>query len=326
MTSSVQWRETLALPVICAPMFLVSGPELVTAACRNGLVGALPIQNARGVAEFGDWLRTIHTSLDDHRERHPGARIGPVAVGMTRALLPQLDEYLAVCRRYGVELVISAQGDPTELTRRVHDWGGRVFHDVTSIRFAEKAAAAGVDGMICIGAGGGGHAGTVSHLALIPKVRSMFGGTIVLAGAVATGAAVRAAEVLGADLVYVGTRFIATHESMAPAEYKQMLVDSTAADLNFTGAVATVPASWLLPSLRRLDIDLAGLARPLGQGDYSHLPADVRPWRDIWSAGQGIELVDEVLDFDEVVARLTDEYVAASSTPAWPVHHERQQA
>ncbi|GAB3429299.1 nitronate monooxygenase family protein [Actinophytocola sediminis] len=306
-------------------MFLVSGPELVAAACRNGLVGALPMQNARGIEELDDWLATITTSLDDHRERHPDARIGPIAVGVTRALLPQLDDYLAVCRRHGVQVVISAQGDPTALTQRVHDWGGRVFHDVTSIRFAEKAVAAGVDGMICIGAGGGGHAGTLSHLALIPKVRAMFDGTIVLAGAVATGAAVRAAEVLGADLVYVGTRFIATHESLAPAEYKQMLVDSAAADLDYTGAVATVPASWLRPSLRRLDIDPAGLT-PRGRGDYSHLPAEVRPWRDIWSAGQGIELVDEVLPVDEVVARLTDEYVAASSIPAWPVDHERQRA
>lgn len=312
-------RESLALPVVCAPMFLVSGPELVTAACRNGLVGALPGQNARGVEEFTHWLHTIRTDLDEHRARHPDALIGPIAVGMSRSLRARLDDYLAVCRRYEVDLVISAQGDPAELTRRVHDWGGQVFHDVTSLRFAEKAIAAGVDGLICIGAGGGGHSGTVSHLALVPKVRAMFDGTIVLAGAVTTGAAVRAAEILGADLAYVGTRFIATHESMADPAYKQMLVEGRATDLEYTGAVATVPANWLLPSLRRAGIELAELSPPRERGDHSHLPPDVRPWRDLWSAGQGIELIDSVLPVDELVARLRTEYVAASSVPAWPV-------
>ncbi|MCT2582239.1 NAD(P)H-dependent flavin oxidoreductase [Actinophytocola gossypii] len=319
MTLDPSLRRSLALPVVCAPMFLVSGPDLVIAACRNGLVGGLPGQNAQGVDELADWLRTIRVALDSHRERHPGAPIGPVAVGVTRAMRPRLDEYLDVCRRYDVDIVISAQGDPTELAKRVHDWGGRIFHDVTSIRFAEKAIAAGVDGLICIGAGGGGHSGTISHLTLVPKVRAMFEGTVVLAGAVSTGAAVRAAEVLGADLVYVGTRFIATHEATAPTEYKRMLVEGRATDLSYTGAVTTVPANWLLPSLRRADIDLTALAPPSGHGDHSHLPTDVRPWRDLWSAGQGIELIDDVPSVDELVARMSAEYAAAAAVPAWPV-------
>jgi nitronate monooxygenase len=184
----------------------------------------------------------------------------------------------------------------------VHDWGGQVIHDVTSIRFAEKAISAGVNGVICIGGG----SGTVSHLALVPKVRSMFDGTIVLAGAVTTGAAVRAAEVLGTDLAYVGTRFIATHESLAAPDYKRMLVDGRSREL-----ARRVPG--------QAGIDLTDLAKPRDPGDYSHLPPDVRPWLDIWSAGQGIQLINSILSVDEVVARLRDEYAEAGAVPVWPV-------
>ncbi|MEV0732942.1 nitronate monooxygenase [Polymorphospora sp. NPDC050346] len=319
MSIPTELRRSLNLPVICAPMFLVTGPELVTAACRNGFVGALPRQNARSIEEFDAWLGTIRRSLRDHHDRHPEAVIGPIAVNISRAIMAEhLDEHLDVCRRHDVELIISAQGDPTELTKRVHDWGGRVFHDVTSLRFAEKAIAAGVDGLTCIGAGGGGHSGPVSHLALVPKVRAMFDGTVVLAGAVATGAAIRAAEVLGADLAYVGTRFIATRESSAPPEYKRMLVDAAAADLLYTDAVASVPANWLVPSLRRAGLDSRNLPVPAVRGDHSHLPPDVRPWRDIWSAGQGVELIDDIPSVDELATRLTNEYLEACSTPAWP--------
>ncbi|BCB83772.1 NAD(P)H-dependent flavin oxidoreductase [Phytohabitans suffuscus] len=313
-------RQRLRLPVICAPMFLVTGPDLVTAACRNGLVGALPRQNARGIEEFDAWLTRIRRDLDAHRERHPDAAIGPIAVNISRAVMAtHLAEHLEVCRRHGVELIISAQGDPTELTKRVHDWGGTVFHDVTSIRFAEKAITAGVDGLTCIGAGGGGHSGLVSHLTLVPRVREMFDGTIVLAGAVASGAAVRAAEILGADLAYIGTRFIATRESSAPQAYKEMLVEASAADLLYTGAVAAVPANWLVPSLRHAGLDTTNLPAPTRRGDYSHLPEDVRPWRDIWSAGQGVELITDIPSVDELVRRLVTEYRAACATPTWPV-------
>ena len=209
-------RDTLVLPAVCAPMFLVSGPELVAASCKAGLVGGLPRQNARTLAKFEQWLSDIRADLDAFRDAHPDARVGPVAVNLaTRFDDDELTEHLDLCARYGVDIIISAQGNPAELARRVHDWGGRVFHDVTSMRFAEKAISAGVDGLTCIGAGGGGHSGTTSHLVLIPKIRSIFDGVIILAGAVTTGAAIRAAEILGADLSYLGTRFIATQESRA---------------------------------------------------------------------------------------------------------------
>jgi nitronate monooxygenase len=197
----------------------------------------------------------------------------------------------------------------------VHDWGGKVFHDVTNIRFAEKAIAAQADGLTCIGSGGGGHSGQISHLAFIPKVRAMFDGTIIVAGCVGTGAAIRAAEVLGADLAYLGTRFIATQESNASEEYKAMLVSSAASDLIFTSKVAGTAANWLRPSLERLGLDPDNLPDPAPGERRPALPEGARPWATIWSAGQGIELIDDIPPAAELIRRLRREYVAACKVP-----------
>lgn len=312
-------RASLTLPVICAPLFLVSGPDLVREACRAGVVGALPRQNARSLEEFEAWLSDITQALARHREAHPDARIGPIAVNYPTRMAPDdLAANMALCARYGVEIIISVGGDPTELVQRVHDFGGKVFHDITSLRFAEKAIAAGADGLNCIGAGGGGHSGTITHLALIPKLREIFDGTLVLAGAVSTGAVVRAAEVLGADLAYMGTRFIATQESMAPDAYKQLLISQTSSDLTYTGDVAGVPANWLVESLRMAGLDPENLPKPLGRGmRHDHLPEGVAPWRNLWSAGQGIDLIDDVPSVADLVHRLRAEYVAACATPSF---------
>ena len=300
-------RNRLTLPAICAPMFRVSNPALVAAACREGLIGVLPRQNVRELGQFDAWLGEIVAALREHRVAHPEARIGPLGVNLSRMPDDLLAENFAVCRRHGVELFISAMGDPTELARRVHDIGGQIYHDVTTIRFAEKAIAAGVDGLTCIGAGGGGHSGTLSHLALIPKVRAMFGGTVIMAGAVATGAAIRAAEILGADLAYLGTRFIATQEAGASPEYKDMLVAEQAAGLVYTSRVAGAPASWLKASLRCHGLDPEALD--------GTLPEQVRPWAELWSAGQGIELIADVPSVAELVSRLRREYIAACAVP-----------
>jgi nitronate monooxygenase len=310
-------RSRLVLPAVCAPMFLVSGPELVAAACKSGLIGGLPRQNARTLSIFEQWLRSIRDELDMFAADHPGARIGPVAVNLaTRFDDDELAAHLELCARYGVEIIISAQGNPAELTRRVHDWGGLVFHDVTSMRFAEKAIAAGVDGMTCIGAGGGGHSGTTSPLVLIPKIRSIFDGTIILAGAVSTGAAIRAAEVLGADLAYLGTRFIATRESRARDAYKAMLVTGSSGDLMYTDDIAGVAANWMTESVRAVGLDPEQLPKPTGAGlTHAHLPEGVKPWVNVWSAGQGIDLIDDVPTVAELVARLRREYVAACHAP-----------
>lgn len=307
----------LRLPAICAPMFLVSGPDLVREACKAGLMGGLPRHNARTFEQFADWLATISEDLTRHLEEHPGSPVGPMAVNLsTRMPAAELDRHLVLCRRFGVEIIISAAGDPTELTKRAHDHDLQVFHDVTSLRFAEKALSAGVDGMTCIGSGGGGKSGTLNHFALVPRVRAMFDGTIVLAGSVGNGAAIRAAEVLGADLAYLGTRFIAAQESMAPLAYKQMLVDATAADLVWTADVVGVPGNWLTASLREVGLDPTALPPATGQNSR-HLPPTVRPWKDVWSAGQGVELIDDIPPVAVLADRLEAEYLAACAVPPW---------
>jgi len=314
----VKVRASLTIPAICAPMFLVTGPALVREACKAGVIGGLPRQNARSLEEFEAWLKEINEGLDAARRANPSARIAPVAVNYPTRMAPDdLAANMALCAKYGVEIIISVGGDPTELVKRVHDFGGKVFHDITSLRFAEKAIAAGADGLNCIGAGGGGHSGTISHLALIPRIRAMYDGTIVMAGAVSSGAVIRAAEVLGADLAYLGTRFIATQESDAPDEYKQLLVSQTSTDLMYTGDVAGVPANWMVESIRRVGLDPDDLPKPLGRGmRHDHLPEGVTPWKNVWSAGQGVDLIDDVPTVAELVVRLRREYVAACEAPS----------
>ena len=318
MALDVTLRAKLALPAVCAPMFLVTGPELVSAACKAGVVGSLPRQNARDRETFEEWLRLIRTDLDEFAAMNPNAPVGPLAVNLATAFDPdQLTTELALCKRYGVDVIISATGNPAELARRVHDWGGVIFHDVTTMKFAEKAIAAGVDGLTCIGAGGGGHSGTISHLVLIPKIRSIFDGVIVLAGAVSNGAAVRAAEVLGADLSYLGTRFIATKESRASDAYKAMIERGTSADLMYTPDIAGVAANWMIESMVAAGLDPADLPKPLKPGmTHAHLPEGVKPWKNLWSAGQGIDLIDDIPTVAELVARLRREYVAACEMPS----------
>jgi len=309
-------RAGLTLPAVCAPMFLVSGPAMVREACKAGVIGGLPRQNARTFEDFEAWLAEIRQALDAHRAAHPESRIAPMAVNLAQRLpADELARHLDACRRYGVEIIISATGDPTELIKRVHDWGGVVWHDVISLRFAEKAIAAGADGLTCVGAGGGGHSGTVSPLALVPKVRAMFDGTIIMAGAIASGAAIRAAEVLGADLAYLGTRFIATQEAPVSDDYKRLLVSQTSADLLYTDRIAGVAANWMRESMRQLGLDPDNLPKPVRKMSYEHLPAGVKPWKNLWSAGQGVDLIEDIPTVGELVRRLRREYVAACETP-----------
>lgn len=308
--------DRLTLPAVCAPMFLVSNPALVGEACKAGLIGGLPRQNVRTLEQFDAWLSEIREDLDRHRDAHPEARIGPLAVNLaTNMPDDEMKRHLDLLDHHGVEIVISAAGNPAELIKRVHDRGATVFADVTSVRFAQKAADAGADGLICIGAGGGGHSGTVSHLALVPRVREFFDGTVIMAGAISSGAAIRAAEILGADLAYLGTRFIATHESGVPSEYKQMLVHGDSASLRYTGAISGVPANWLVESIRSLELDLDQLAAPRGPLRHDHLPGHVKPWKNLWSAGQGIELITDIPSVAELVGRLRREYVEACMVP-----------
>lgn len=311
-------REQLTLPAICAPMFLVTGPDLVREACKAGIVAGLPRQNARSIEQFDQWLGDIRDALDRHRDAHPEARIGPIAANLATRFEPaELRAHLDVCRRHAVEIVITATGDPTELTKEVHDWGGKIFHDVVSMRFAEKAIRAGVDGLNCVGSGGGGHSGAISSIVLIPRIRQIYDGTIVMAGSISTGAQIRAAEMLGADLAYLGTRFIATQEADVDPRYKQMIVEGTSGDLMFTPQIAGVAANWLTESMKLVGLDPENLPVPQGRGmRHDHLPEGVRPWKNLWSAGQGIDLIDDVPSVADLVARLRREYVAACDLPS----------
>lgn len=319
MTLDRSIRDRLVLPAVCAPMFLVSNPALVREACKAGIIGALPRQNARSFEIFEAWLKEIRDALDRHGDETPGARVGPLAVNLaTRMPADEVTRHLDVCRRYGVEIIISAVGNPAELAARVHDWGGKIYHDVTSFRFAEKAIAAGVDGLTCIGAGGGGHSGTIGHLVLIPRIRKIFAGTLIMAGSISTGASIRAAEILGADLAYMGTRFIATQESGVDPAYHKMLVEGHSEDLMFTGKIAGVPANWLVPSMERVGLDPRNLPTPTEKGmSHRHLPETVKPWKNLWSAGQGIDLIDDIPTVAELVNRLRREYVTACEAPSF---------
>lgn len=309
-------RDRLHIPAFCAPMFLVSTPDLAREACRSGIIGGLPRANARSIEEFESWLKSVREALDREAQEKPGARIGPLAVNLASRLpADELKQNLEICGRYGVDIIVSATGDPTELTARVHDWGGVVFHDAINLRFAEKAIKAGVDGITAIGSGGGGHSGTVSHLTLVPQIRAIFDGVIVMAGAVSTGAAIRTAEILGADLAYLGTRFIATRESGASDDYKAMLVEEDSRGLLYTDRVAGVHANWLTASMRVHGLDPDALPEPRVKMRYDHLPPGVKPWKNMWSAGQGIDLIHDVPPVAELVLRLRREYVAACELP-----------
>jgi len=315
MALADELRGRLSLPAFAAPMFLCSGVELAAECCKAGIVGSLTRNHCRDLEEMEAQLRAVGEALAAFADRRPGRKIGPLAMNISPTFSSdEFRAHLDVCRRYGVRIIVTSVGDPTLNAPLVHDAGMFHFHDATTIRFAEKAAMAGVDGIIAIGAGGGGHAGAISHLAFIPQLRAMFGGTIVMAGAVSTGAIIRAGEILGADLAYLGTRFIATKEASAPDAYKTMIVESGVTDVIYTKGVNGLPASWLKASLRATGLDPDNLFIPQGRST-EHLPEGKKPWRDIWSAGQGIGLIHDIPTVAELVHRLQREYVAACAIP-----------
>jgi nitronate monooxygenase len=308
-------RSRLTLPAVAAPMFLCSGVELAIEVCKAGLVGSLTRNHCRDLEELEAQLSAVREALARFADQHPDRRIGPLAVNISPTFgSEEFRAHLEACRRHGASIVITSVGDPTTNAPLVHDAGLQHWHDATTLRFAEKAAAACVDGIVAIGAGGGGHSGVISHLAFIPQIRAMFTGTVVMAGAVSTGAAIRAAEILGADLAYMGTRFIASREAAAPEAYKAMIVEGTAADVIYTNGVNGLPAMWLKASIRASGMDPDNLPR-LERRGTDHLPEGVTPWRDIWSAGQGIGLIHDVPDVADLVRQLQREYLAACTTP-----------
>lgn len=294
--------RNLALPVIAAPMFLVSGPELVIAACRAGIIGSFPAPNARTVEALDAWMERMTRALAED------AGAAPWAVNLVvHRSYPRLLEELELVRRYRPPLVITALGSPAAVVAAIHDYGGLVFADVNSIAYATKAARAGVDGLILVCAGAGGHTGMLSPFAFVAAVRDFWDGPIVLAGGIANGRAIRAARALGADLVYMGTRLIATHESLASVEYRAMLVAATAEDVIATAAFTGVHANMLKPSIRRAGLDPERL-KPRETIDFGDPQGTARPWKDIWSAGQAVGAIKRVQSVAELVGELRAEY------------------
>lgn len=294
--------ENLRLPVFAAPMFLVSGPEMVIAACRAGIGGAFPTPNCRSLEDLDRWMDQITGALQ------PGD--GPwIANMITHSTNSRLAEDLRLVARYKPPVVITALGSPRPVMETVKAYGGLVFADVISMNLARKAAEVGVDGLACVSAGAGGHTGHLSPFAFISAVRDFFDGYIAVGGGVGTGAGVAGAVAAGADLVYMGTRFLATTESMAQPDYKQMVIESGPDDLVVSAAVTGTPASWLKPSLRAAGQDPDNLGGPAERNYVSG--GDNKRWRDIWAAGQGIDAVKAVEPVGEVVDLLEREYLAA---------------
>ena len=307
-------KDRLALPVIGAPLFIVSGPELVIAQCKAGIVGSFPALNARPKELLEEWIVQIKTELAAYQKAHPDRCVAPFAVNqIAHVSNDRLEHDAAVCVRQQVPITITSLRAPADVVKAVQAVGGIVLHDVINLRHAMKALEDGVDGLILVGAGAGGHAGTLSPFALLSEVRRRFSGTIALSGAIANGAGILAAQAMGADLAYIGTRFVATQEANARPEYKRMLVEASASDIVYSSFFSGVHGNYLGPSIAAAGLD----PRNLPEGDKSKMSfgsggsSKSKVWRDIWGAGQGVGSITDVPDVAECVARLHREYLEA---------------
>ena len=297
-------EQRLRLPVVAAPMFLISNPQLVLACCRNGVVGSFPALNQRESSGFKAWLEEIEAGLALLDKP------APYAVNLiVHNSNERLEADLAICIEHKVPIVITSLGAVKEVVDAIHGYGGLVFHDVTTRRHAEKAAQAGVDGLIAVAAGAGGHAGTWSPFALVAEIRQFFDKTVLLAGCINHGREILAAQVVGADLAYLGTRFIGTTESHAPDAYKEMLLASRAAEIIHTPAVSGVPASFMRKSLENAGFDMATLNSKGETGNkLKPLSDEAKAWKTVWSAGQGVGEISDLPSTDQLIARLDEQY------------------
>lgn len=311
MSLPESFKGRLRLPVIGAPMFIVSGPELVLAQCKAGIVGAFPALNARPEAMLDEWLARISSELAEFAEANPLLPVAPFAVNqIVHQSNDRLQHDVGMCVKYKVPIVITSLRPPAEVVEAVHSYGGLVFHDVINVRHARKAIEQGVDGIITVCAGAGGHAGTLSPFALVREVRECFDGTVILSGSMTRGGDVLAAQAMGADLAYIGTRFIATEEANATAAYKDMIVASKADDIIYTSLFTGVHGSYLKGSIANAGLDPddlpEGNPEKMNFGSFGHTRA--KAWRDIWGAGQGVGSVHDIPPAGELVLRLEREY------------------
>lgn len=307
--------KNLSLPVIGSPLFIASGPALVTAQCKAGIVGSFPALNARPAELLDTWLTEMQADLANHKAQNPDAIIGPIAVNqIVHQSNDRLQHDVEVCVKHRVPIIISSlRAPPKEMLDAIHSYGGIVLHDVISIRHANKALEAGVDGLILVAAGAGGHAGPLSPFALVGEVRRFFSGPIALSGSIATGDAILAAQAMGADLAYIGSRWLASKEANVDDDYRNAIIESAADDIVYTNLFTGVHGNYLKKSIVRAGLDPDNLPEAdksvmnFGSGGSSKAKA----WRDIWGAGQGVGLMDDAPSVAELVERLKAEYQAA---------------
>ena len=304
--------QNLFLPVIGSPMFIASGPALVAAQCKAGIVGSFPALNARPAELLDTWLTDLKQELAEYQAANPGRKVGPIAVNQ---IVHQSNDRLAhdveMCVKHQVPIIISSlRAPPQEMMDAIHGYGGIVLHDVVSIRHAQKALEAGVDGLILVAAGAGGHAGPLSPFALVGEVRKFFSGPIALSGSIASGDGILAAQAMGADFAYIGSRWLATQESNVTQEYRDAIVDSSAADIVYTNLFTGVHGNYLKKSILNAGLDPEALPES-DKSKMSFGSGSAKAWRDIWGAGQGVGLMDDVPTVAEMVERLKSEYEAA---------------
>jgi len=305
--------QNLSLPVIASPLFIASTPSLVAAQCKAGIVGSFPALNARPAALLDTWLTELKRELADYQHAHPEATIGPIAVNqIVHQSNDRLEQDVAVCVKHQIPIIISSlRAPPQSMLDAIHRYGGIVLHDVISIRHAEKALEAGVDGLILVAAGAGGHAGGLSPFALVGEVRRFYQGPLALAGAIASGDGILAAQAMGADFAYIGSRWLATQEANVSDDYRNAIIEASAADIVYTNLVTGIHGNYLKKSLIAAGLDPDNL--PLADKSKMDFAAGgaAKAWRDIWGAGQGVGLMTDAPTVAEVVARLKTEYQAA---------------
>ncbi len=304
--------QHLTLPVIASPMFIASGPALVAAQCKAGIVGSFPALNARPAELLDTWLTDLQAELGAYQEANPDKRVGPIAVNqIVHQSNERLAQDVAMCVKHRVPIIISSlRAPPKDMLDAIHSYGGIVLHDVISIRHAEKALEAGVDGLILVAAGAGGHAGALSPFALVGEVRKFFSGPLALSGAIATGDAILAAQAMGADFAYIGSRWLATKESNVTDAYRDAIVESAAADIVYTNLFTGVHGNYLKKSILNAGLDPEALPES-DKSKMSFGAGTAKAWRDIWGAGQGVGLMNDVPTVAEMVQRLKQEYEAA---------------
>lgn len=316
MSFTQELKAQLEIPVIASPLFIISNPKLVAEQCKAGIVGSFPALNARPAEVLEQWLEQLTTELAEFQAAHPERKVAPFAVNqIVHHSNDRLQHDMQMCAKYKVPIMITSLRAPHEAVEVAHSYGGKVFHDVISVRHAEKAIEAGVDGLILVCAGAGGHAGTLSPFALVSEVRKMYDGPIILSGSISQGNQILAAEAMGADFAYMGTRFIATHEANADQAYKQMIVDSAAKDVVYSSLFTGVHGNYLRGSIEQSGLDPNALpeadksSMSFGSGGSNKSKA----WRDIWGAGQGVGSIGAIQSTAEVVAELKRDYLAAKA-------------